>query len=252
MAQGSHSGGINGGGRGGNDAPVVVGGITREIPHGLLDFISDLEYKHTQELKGVAESLHESFFTTKDKMLAMELGFRQTFASGLVTALMTPIAIGVVEKMIPVFGSSTPSVMDNIFVFSLTLSYLIGYAYFLGFAATRFYGGYTHAMVRNLLLGIFSAAALKCLIIFVLFNFIYIKVMTEEHILWALLKFKWVPWLQSHLYTCYKWLLEFRGVLPWSAIFVVASTLVFCAIIIGCYLWALKRNKKLKAAGSFI
>lgn len=250
MSRDSSSGGSRGGGKGGGgDAIIQVG--QHEMPKGLLDFISELEYIHTQELRGIADTLDENFYTTKDRLVAMEVGFRQTFLSGLVTALMSPIAIGVLEKMIPVFGSPEPTALDNFFVFSLTLSYLIGYAYFLGFATTRFFGGYTHMMVKSMMAGIFSSAILKMVIVFVFFNFMYIKVMTEENILWLMLQIKWIPGTEPYLFKWYKWLVEFRGVLPWSANFVVATTLIFCSIIAACYLWALRRNKKLRVAGSY-
>lgn len=252
MAQGSNSGGRSGGGgRGGGSDAIITAPAIHEMPKGLLDFISELEYIHTQEIKGIAASLAEEFFTTKDKLIAAELGFRQTFLSGVVTAMLTPFAIGVVEKMIPVFGSTEPSLFDSFYIFVLTLSYMIGYAFFIGSAATRFYGGYSHAMVKNLLLGVFTSAFLKMVIIFILFNFIYIKVLTEEHILQVLTNMTWIPGLQPYLYPAYKWLVGFRGVFPWSANVVILSTLLYCSVIAGCYIWARRRNKRLRESGMY-
>lgn len=231
---------------GGRDGAPIIQQAPAEHPKGLLDAISELEYFHTQELRGAR--FNGGFFTTKDKIVFMELGFRSTFASGLVTALLTPVAIGVLEKMIPVFGSSNPSNFDNFFVILLTLSYLIGYGCFLGWAVRCFYGEYTHLMVKNLLVGIVTAAVFKMVIAFILFHFLYIKVLTQENIVRAMawitkgIKIEKIAWL-------YHWLIDFRPVLLTSAWFVVMTTTIFLSVIIGCYISAVRRNRRLREAG---
>lgn len=231
---------------GGRDGAPIIQQTPAEHPKGLLDAISELEYFHTQELRGA--QFDGGFFTTKDKIVITELGFRSILASGLVTALLTPVAIGVLEKMIPVFGSSTPSTFDKCFVILLTLSYLIGYGCFLGRAVRSFYGEYTHLIVKSLLIGIVTAAIFKMMIVFILFHFLYIKVLTQENIVRAMawitkgIRIEKVAWL-------YHWLMDFRPVLLTSALFVVMTTTVFLAVIIGCYISALRRNRTLREAG---
>ncbi len=217
-----------------------------EKPKGLLDAISELEYFHTQETRGVL--LDGGFFTTKDKLVYMELGFRSTFLSGIIMALLTPFMIGVIEKMIPIFGTAEPTLIDKAFMLLLTLSYLIGYGYFLGWAARSFYSEYTHSMVKNLLSGIIGAAVLKIVIIFLAFHFIYIKVLTEANI-FKMMAYAAKTFGAEKVAPAYQWLLEFREVFLTSAWFVTITTIIFVAIILGCYLSALNRNKKLKEAG---
>ncbi|QOX80777.1 hypothetical protein FY034_17285 (plasmid) [Trichlorobacter lovleyi] len=216
-----------------------------EKPKGILDALSELEYYYTQELKGAV--LDGGFFTTKQRFSFLELGFRSTFVSSLITALMTPVAIGVVEKMVPVFGSTEPNLFDTVFVFMLTLSYLIGYAFLIGRGSMCFFGEYTHQMVKNLVGGVIAAAVLKMGIIFILFHFIYLKIFTPEKITsFMLMLGKNID--IARLEAPYKWLLEFRPVFLTSAYFVVLSTILFVAIISGCYFKALVRNKKIKEA----
>lgn len=232
---------------GSGSAPIITkDGQQHEKPKGLLDAISELEYFHTQEMRGAM--LDGGFFTTKDKLVYMELGFRSTFMSGMVMALLTPLCIGVIEKMIPIFGDADPSAVDKLFMIMLTVSYLIGYGYFLGWAARSFYSEYTHAMVKNLLWGIIGAAALKVAIIFLAFHFLYIKILTDANI------FKAMSGMTKHISAekaayAYQWIMEFRSVFLTSAWFVAITTTVFVAIILGCYGSALKRNKKLREAG---
>ena len=239
MAQGS-------GGGGSNSAPITLGKDVKNTPHGLLDFISSLELLYKQEQKGVVEMLDEDFFTSTDRARAWSLGFRQTIVAGLVTGCLTPFAMGVLEKMIPVFGSTETSAFDEFYIFLLTLSYQIGYACFLGYAATRFYGSYTRVMVKFLLLGIYTASFFKTILLYILFNYIYMAVLTEQHILLVLSYFKTVSFLQPHLYPTYKWLAEFRNVFPLSANFVALTTVMYCVVIATCYVRTVKRNARVK------
>lgn len=233
----------SGGGRDGGGAPIVMNEQESEKPKGLLDAISELEYFYTQEKNGM--DLPGGLFTTKDKVVYMELGFRSTFASGLIMALLTPLSVGVLERMIPIFGSTNPSPFDTFYVMLLTLFYLIGYGFFLGVGVRSFIGDYTHSMVKNLLLGISIAAVLKVVIVFLVFHFIYIVLLTQTRIL------KVVTYLSQFisiekLAGPYKWVMEFRPVLITSAWFVVVTTGIWLAVLYGCYLTALRRNSKLR------
>jgi hypothetical protein len=241
MADNSSGGADRGG------APVMVMGGNTEKPKGLLDAISDFEYIFTQEVEKGLE-MPPGLLTTKERLMFTELGFRSTFASGLVTALLTPITIGVLEKIIPVFGSSTPTAYDNMFVLILTLFYQIMYACFLGHGVRCYYREYSHLMVKSLLSGITMAAVIKAGIAFILFHFIYIVLLTEHNLvkLVAILsKFIGI----EKLYGPYKWLLEFRSVFPYSAWFVVLSTLLWLGVIYCCYISAGRRNARFRENG---
>ena len=75
--------------------------------------------------------INARFLTTKQRLEFMEVGFRSAFASGLVTALLTPVAIGVIEQYIPMFGDANPSIFDKFSAFLLALGFSLGYAIFM-------------------------------------------------------------------------------------------------------------------------
>ena len=80
------------------------------------------------------------FLTTKQRLEFMEVGFRSSFASGIVSALLTPIAIGVIEQYIPMFGDPSPTFFDKFSAFLLALGFSLGYAIFMAKASTCFIG----------------------------------------------------------------------------------------------------------------
>jgi hypothetical protein len=233
-------------GGGGGDVVMQSGGGDKQHPKGLLDAISEIEYYYAQERRGSV--LSEGFFTTKDRMEFFAVGLKTSFVSGLVSALFSPVAIGVLEKMIPVFGSTEPTSWDKFFIFLLALGYTIGYAAFITPTAYCYIGAYTKAMIRSLIGGVVAGALGKMAVAFLLYHFLYMVVLTDEHIAWCVLQLAKVLSREYALST-YRWTVEFKPVFLTSAWFVVATTIVFITIPLVTIGAAMVRNKKLRDAG---
>ena len=60
------------------------------------------------------EGINPMFFSLKDRLDTMIVGLKSSFLSGLIVALLTPLAIGVVERIIPIFGDTQPTLFDQI------------------------------------------------------------------------------------------------------------------------------------------
>lgn len=216
-------------------------------PKGFLEAISFIEQNFANELGGAV--IRESFLTTKQRIEFFEVGFRSSFLSGLISALLTPIAIGVVERYIPVFGSTNPDTFDLIFAFLLAVGYSLGFGVFLAYAATKFIGNYTRAMIRNLLGGVVAGAVLKAILAFIGFHFLFFVVLADSNMQWAAKALYRMHVPQSTVLAVYHWVYGFRPVLLTSAWFVMGVTAVFIAIPTVALLLASLRNRKLIAAG---
>src|SRR6266702_4062492 len=191
---------------GGRDGAPIIQQMRMEHPKGLLDALAELEHFYSQELGGA--KIDKGFFTTRDQVHWLELGFRSAFVSLLVISIFVPIANSVHDGMIPVFGSCKPSFFDQIFVYLLALSFLIGYSLFLARATRSFYGEYSHQMVNNLVGGIIAGAVFTAGVACLFYNFLSVKVLTEENIAKAM------AWMAKgisvgKLEGAYRWLLEF-------------------------------------------
>jgi len=233
----------NKGGSGTSDIIPVQSVQAETHPRGIIDAISNIEYYHAQEKRGAI--LSAGFFTLKQKIEYFEVGFRGSFISGLVTAMITPVAIGVTEKMIPVFGSSTPTAFDVFFVFLLAFGFSLGYACFIARAASLYIGPYTRSMIRNFVGGVITGAIGKMIIAFIFFHFLYMVVLTEKHIAWLLLKFRGKASINT-INAVFRWILEFKPVLITASYLVVIITLVFIAIPLIAMSLAAARNRKLE------
>ncbi|MDU0460414.1 MAG: hypothetical protein RW306_16925 [Geobacteraceae bacterium] len=216
-------------------------------PRGLLEAISYIDQNFANELGGCI--IKARFLTTKQRLEFMEVGFRSSFASGIVSALLTPVAIGVIEQYIPMFGDPSPTFFDKFSAFLLALGFSLGYAIFMAKASTCFIGEYTRAMVLNLLGGMVFGAIVKAVLAFIAFHFLYFKIFTDNNVLWAVSKLYYAKTSPSTVASIYYWVQGFKGIFLISAYFVLVSTAVFIIIPIAAMLVAYFRNRKLIAAG---
>ncbi len=221
MSKSSSSGGDKGGG--------VYLSQQGQKPKNIFEALNELEFFAASESEG--EPIPEKFFTIKQRLDFMEVGFKSAFLSGMITALLSPFMIGVFEKIIPVFGTYNSSILDQIYVFLLTVGFAIGYGIFISRMAKCYKYGVSKEMAKNIMIGLWTGGLLKMFFVFLLFHFIYFQVLSPE---WCKKAFvylyekKWVS--DSLVIDAYKFILEFRKVFLTAAWFVVGTTLAFLLI----------------------
>jgi len=236
------------GGRSGSGNDVMPVNLGAEIhPKGLFEAISFIEQNFANELGGAV--IRQDFLTTKQRLEFFEVGFRSAFLSGLVTALLAPLAIGVIERHIPVFGSCSPNLFDTLFALLLAVGFSLGYALFLAISCTKFIGHFTRAMILNLLGGVVSGALLKALVAVIFYHFLYLFALSDAHLNWVALKLYDTALSPQAVQRIFAWVAEFRATFLTAAWFVVVTTLLFLAIPFAALAFALRRNRRLIEAG---
>lgn len=235
MARGS-------GDRGGNDTVFVAGMGDIRKPLNLLMAIEEIQHMSAMEVD-MEEPLNKNFFALKQRFDFIAVGFKHGILNGLITALLTPLAFGVVDRLIPVFGERQLSTFDELYAFALAIAFPLGFAIFLSSLRSCYVGTISKAMIRNLFGGLFAGVLFKALIIFFAFNWLYIA-MTPEHVYSFLMQVhKILP--RANLVPVYYWLLKFRYVLPESVVFVVLTSLLVVILpTITLVITSLKQRKK--------
>ncbi|MEM2991358.1 MAG: hypothetical protein QXQ02_09285 [Halobacteria archaeon] len=211
-------------------------------PKGLLDAISEIQQYYVVERSG--STIPDDFLTMKGKIGFFEVGFKGAFISGLVSALLTPIAIGVMEKYLPIFGSTNPSLYDKAFALLLAVSFSIGYAVFISTVGKYYIGGISKAAINNMMAGFIIGALFKLFVAFILFHFIYFVILDPDKLARILLGFKFVLKYNT-LNSIYQWLINFRPVFLTSAYLVVATTLLLIIIPVGSIIVQSRRTKRI-------
>ena len=123
--------------------------------------------------------LPENLLTLKGKIVISEVGFKGAFISGLVSILLTPFFVGVIERSIPIFGSYEFTVFDQAFAVALTLSFALGYSLILASIGKFYIGRLSKRAINWLMCGLTMAGILKIIIAFILYNTLYASVLEE-------------------------------------------------------------------------
>ena len=211
----------------GNSDHVIVNQAYLDRPRSLLDAVKEIQNMAAMELETI-EGINPMFFSLKDRLDMMIVGMKSSFLSGLIVALLTPLAIGVVERRIPIFGDTAPTLFDQTYALVLALGFSLGYGFFLATLKSCYIGNISKSMIRNLLGGVILGAVAKALIAVIIFHFLYLH-FTAERVASLVILFK-KALTDGQLQSLYLRIVEFRPVLLMSSWFTVLSTLLFVSI----------------------
>jgi hypothetical protein len=205
--------------------PITVASSQR--PRSFIDVVSIVQNYFLAEKDG--NDLPENLLTLKGKIVISEVGFKGAFISGLVSILLTPFFVGVIERSIPIFGSYEFTVFDQAFAVALTLSFAMGYSLILASIGKFYIGRLSKRAINWLMCGLTMAGILKIIIAFVLYNTLYATVLEEARVARFLLWF--YPQVSyPFLNRIYVFLMEVKPVLLTSASFVVLTTFLMITV----------------------
>ncbi len=140
-----------------------------------------------------------------------------------------PLAFGVIQRHIPIFGSQDASLYDRIFALILSVSFSIAYSVFISFTGKYFIGSISKSAIKNLVGGYIAGALLKMIIIFILFHTVYFYFLSEKFLARNLLKLK--PLLKYEtLERIYVFLIQFKPVFLISSYFLIFTTALMILI----------------------
>jgi hypothetical protein len=196
-------------------------------PKGLIGAYSEIEQYYNSERKGT--DISEKFFTMSGKMLFWEIGFKGALASGLVSVLLTPFAMGVWTNTLPIFGSYTPSWYDKFFALMCAMGFTVGYALFFGSLGKFYIGEITKCAIHYLLQGVILAAVLKGFVAFMAFNYIYFVLLDPGFLADHMIQLKGFI-AYNTLNRWFNWWLAFKPVFLLSSYFVVITTLILIIV----------------------
>lgn len=212
--------------RSGGGGNVIIATAPPIMPKGLVAAISEIQQFYAIEKRG--GRVDEDYFTLENTLTFFEVGFKAAFISGLVSALCSPLAIGVVEKVLPAFGDNEPTLYDKLFVFILAMGFPVGYAIFIGSVGKYYAGPFTKRMIRNLLGGSITGAVTKMILAVILFHWLYVQSTPGQASNALRFLSGWIS--DNALTSVYYLAMDFRPVLLTASWFVVVTTIVFVLI----------------------
>ena len=195
-------------------------------PRGILDAISEIQQYYTVEKGG--SNIPEDFLTVKGKVSFFMVGFKHASLSGLVSILLTPMALGVASECIPIFGSRNPGLFDKFLALMIALAFNLAYSGLISILRKYNVGSITKTAIRSLLSGIMVAMGVKVFFSWVLFHLMYFIAFDPYNLTRILAK---TPLLSGTVKVrVFDFLLQFRPVLLTSAYFIAITSVLLVGI----------------------
>lgn len=142
-----------------------------ERPSGLLDAISKIQQYSIVEQQG--GDIPKDFLTILGAWYFFMIGVKTAFIGGLVGGFLTPLAIGVLEKHIPMFGSYNPTLIDKLLALFLAVGFSLMICFLLLSLGKHYVGSMTKNAIRQLLSGIVAGMGLKVVFFLILYHGIF-------------------------------------------------------------------------------
>jgi vacuolar-type H+-ATPase subunit I/STV1 len=226
--------------KGGQGQGTIVFGGQYEKPKSFIEAFSELE-----QLSAVLgeNEVPEQFFTLKQKFDFLGVGILDSIKSTVIAGILTPISVGVIKELIPIFGDVEPTAFDKVFSFLLTIGFSIGYALLVA-SLSRYY--FSNKIVknamRNFLSGLMFGKIFLTVVFFILYHFFYFW-LRPENVIDVVKKFRLSYEVSVQILL---WINKFREVFLISAWFLVFTALLFVVIPWVGILWNYRKVKALE------
>ena len=220
--------------------PIGIGGSIR--PRSFLDVVSIVENYFLAEKGG--NNLPDNLLTFKGKIMISEVGFKGAAISGIVSILLTPLFVGVLEKNVPIFGSSTFSLFDDAFALALAIGFSLGYGLILSTLGRYYIGNLAKRSINWLMLGLTMAGVLKVIVAAIFYNTLYVRLLDNDFAARVLMKLYPHVSYQT-LNKIFVMVMEFKPVLLVSSNFVFLSTALMLTVPWIVIFFASKKTKQL-------
>ncbi|HWP91825.1 MAG TPA: hypothetical protein VNN20_06475 [Thermodesulfobacteriota bacterium] len=157
--------------------------VSAPKPAGLIDAISEIQQYYIIEKTG--QDIPPEFLTIRGVLTFFTVGFKNGLVEGLLLGLFLPLAWGVWEGKIPVFGGIQHDLFTRLFVFILGFGISVSIMVLFGIILAKYYiGNLTRRAVDALVWGRAASLTFKGILIF---GVIYVALLfwTPENVWWV-------------------------------------------------------------------
>lgn len=211
---------------------------TRKKPVGLLEAVSEIQLYYVAESGG--SELPGHYVTLERQMEYFVIGFKSVLHGGLFTILFMPLLIGVLEDKIHIFGHVHRTMLDNVYMFAMTLLFSLSYAFFYVYSSSFNAGAVTRKMILNLYSGVTFGSILKAIVSIIVYHIFYFYVVTDRNVFVVLQNLRFI---RAHVRNdIFYWIHDTKDVLISSSMWVFFTSL--CTVIMCWIAYFVSENRK--------
>ncbi len=184
------------------------------------------------------------------KLSFVDIAFRVAGTTTAYAFLMMPFSLAVTTKILTVFGTSNPSLLDKIFAYCLSASPTIAITLLIMFVlTTKVYAGKTtKEIIQNFVVTFISVkitvSFMSSIVILFLYNVVFTKELIIEKGFFLIDKF--AIGNNELVIKFFNFLLEFREIIPKAVVYSVILHVGTSFLLLYSYLYVNWKSKKLE------
>jgi len=226
-------------------ATVVPGAPEDASAKSLLHALSEIEQLSLAELRG---SLPEEVLPIQPRFTYIDVACKSAAMMTLITFVTAPFSIAVVQKVMPAFGSTNPSIIDQIYVYLFSCAPSIAAAILITSIISKTYTGNVMKRVVNLFTTSYIITKMVMSILLLLVFYVAAtQWITADGVLKVLsyfdIFFRKNPAAKE---SSYYFLMEFRQILVPAAIYATIVHLATATIISLGYIRGTMRTREIE------
>jgi hypothetical protein len=132
----------------------------------------------TQEFDG--QTVPGTYLLWREQLAFMEVGIKGGLISTLISGLMLPFSIAVVQQLLPIFGTFEPTLLDKLFAVVLGVSFQLCYNIWMAVnLSTSYIGIWCKKAIKAIYGGLLVGTIVAVLNLFVLYHWLYFNIIPD-------------------------------------------------------------------------
>lgn len=157
---------------------VVQGGVADTSPKSIFHAITEIEQFSLAEQR---DEISKDALTTFKRLTFAMIGMKHGAFGVLISVLITPIMLGVIDHYFPIFGTYQPSPVDIAFGILSSFGPSVAFTYLIAKMVSRVYwGDLTKSAINSFLWGYAGGKITAVLVFGIFLHFLYVKIPTAR------------------------------------------------------------------------
>jgi len=236
---------VSKGSSGSSSGPILAGAPQDASAKSLLHALSEIEQLSIAELRS---SLPDGSLPMQPRFTYVDVACKNAALMTLITFLSAPFSIAVTENIMPAFGTSSPALIDKIYVYLFSCAPAIGFSILITTVISKVYTGKVTSRIVNMFTSSYIFTKMMMSLFFLLV-FVQLAAAITPDVVWSFLGLFDVIFSRVAEGTkekAYHLLMNFRAILVPSAVYATLVHVGTSLIIAVGYIRGIVRSNKIE------
>ena len=228
-----------------NNTTVVAGTPQDASAKSLFHALSEIEQLSLAEMRS---DLPEEVLPLQPRFSFIDVACKSAALMTAITFITAPFSIAVVQKVMPAFGNTDPSIIDQIYVYAFSSAPVVACSLLITSILSKTYTGNVMKGVVNRFASSYIITKMLISLFLLLMTYLLATTWLNPDVVWNMLSYVGIFFKNNpeRKIAVYKFLMEFRGILLPAAIYATIVHIGTSGIIAFGYIRGAMRTREIE------